>query len=194
MSKYLRFTGAYRILKNIPITSQDKAIEIVNMPYKDYKDYKDWSDNVIIDGEDVDTAKLRTFIDPLSHKTFYESLMKHSKLNSHHSTEFFARLYGEINFSNFLTISKVASHPKIFVNNQEISKAERKNSGIHQITEKEASNRESTDQNKYVSRAILNRRIRLIDVKKYKSEFKLLKRHKEAQNLSYLVGAFSTLR
>jgi len=182
-SAYIKkFTKAYRILKSIPISNQDKAIEILNMPYKEYRQYKDWSDNVIVDSEEVDMVRLRVFNDPESKKILFENLGKYSKMRSIQSSENITKLYEFVDLKNFLIFNETRTKPKVSIN---VAKEE-----SLQIIEEDSTPKQVFDQGAYLSRAVLKRKVRLTDVKKMRNDYKFLKSKKFNDNMSFVIAAF----
>ena len=180
-----QFTKAYQTVRNVLVTNQDKAIEIFNLPYKDYREYKDWADNSIVDSEEVDITKLRIFNPPSSQKIFYQSLSRYSKMKTLQSQDFLVEMYDFVDLSNFLTFNETQMRPRGFANSQ-------KKVSIP-LFEAKAQSPKEIDRDSYQTRAVLKRKTRIIDVKKVRTEYKLLKPLHADKNTSYVITAFKQL-
>ena len=188
---FFRFKDAYHLLKNTTVKNQDKAIEIVNMPYKEYREYKDWADNVILDAEEMDTAKLKVFNDPSSHAVFYQSITKYSKLRINQSAEFLIQICESLTFQNFLTLNETGGKPRTTtLTYQRKQSLAMKEENWHLLRE-DTNVTEEINPKDYLDRAVLTRKIRLVDVKKLKAENKFLKKlPPDNTNMSSVIQAF----
>jgi len=167
----------------MPITNQDKALEVLNIPYKEYRQYKDWSDGVIVDSEEVDMVQLKTFNNPTSKKLFFESLSRHSTMKGIQSSESLSKLYEFIDLKSFLIFNETRSKPKVSIN---VGKEE----SLQVVGEEESDPKPVYDQGGYLSRAVLRRKVRLADVKKVRNEQKTLKSKTINENMSFVIAAF----